>query len=127
MQCRWGGRGCLYPRINMQSHDNNKYSYYFNLINYIDETKIVNFNSYLLYNPYPEIDNNTLSETYFLRDYVIIDLTLMFGEGNEPTQDWCDKYLTDYYEYNKEGTLIPIKKLGEPIKTSYYDKIDMFN
>ena len=111
----------------MQSHDNNKYSYYFNLINYIDETKIVNFNSYLLYNPYPEIDNNTLSETYFLRDYVIIDLTLMFGEGNEPTQDWCDKYLTDYYEYNKEGTLIPIKKLGEPIKTSYYDKIDMFN
>ena len=122
-----GFRGCLYPRINMQSHDNNKYSYYFNLINYIDETKIINYNSYLLYNPYPEIDNNTLSETYFLRDYVIIDLTLMFGEGNEPTKDWCDKYLTNYYEYNKEGTLIHIKELGEPIKTSYYDKIDMFD
>ena len=51
----------------------------------------------------------------------------MFGEGNEPSQDWCDKYLTNYYEYNKEGTLTPIKELGEPIKTSYYDKIDMFD
>lgn len=61
------------------------------------------------------------------REAMVIDLTLMFGEGNEPSQDWCDKYLTNYYEYNKEGTLIPIKELGEPIKTSYYDKIDMFD
>ena len=28
------------------------------------------------------------------------DLTLMFGEGNEPSQKWCDKYLANYYEYN---------------------------
>ena len=64
---------------------------------------------------------------FTFRDAMIIDLTLMFGEGNEPSQEWCDKYLTNYYEYNEEGKLIPIKELGEPIKTSYYDKIDMFD
>ena len=57
----------------------------------------------------------------------LIDLTLMFGEGNEPNKEWCDKYLNTFMSYNKEGTLTPIKELGEPIKTSYYDKIDMFD
>ena len=57
----------------------------------------------------------------------LIDLTLMFGDGNEPDKEWCDKYLTNYYEYNKEGTLTPIKEIGEPIKTAYYDKVDMFD
>ena len=51
----------------------------------------------------------------------------MFGEGNEPSKEWCDKYLDRYIEYNLEGTLTPIKELGEPIKTSYYDKVDMFD
>ena len=64
---------------------------------------------------------------FTFKDTMVIDLTLMFGEGNEPSQNWCDKYLTNYYEYNEEGTLIPIKQLGELIKTSYYDKIDMFD
>ena len=58
---------------------------------------------------------------------MVIDLTLMFGEGNEPNGDWCDKYLDRYIEYNLEGTLIPIKELGEPIKTAYYDKVDMID
>ena len=57
----------------------------------------------------------------------VVDLTLMFGEGKEPNKEWCDKYLTDYLEYNKEGTLTPIKEIGEPIKTAYYDKVDMFD
>ena len=57
----------------------------------------------------------------------VVDLTLMFGEGKEPNKEWCDKYLTDYLEYNKEGTLIPIKEIGEPIKTSYYDVINMID
>ena len=57
----------------------------------------------------------------------LIDLTLMFGEGNEPSKEWCDKYLTNYYEYNTEGTLMPIKDIGVPVKTSYYDKINMFD
>ena len=64
---------------------------------------------------------------FTFKDTMVIDLTLMFGEGNEPSQEWCDKYLDRYVEYNLEGTLIPIIELGEPIKTSYYDKIDMFD
>ena len=120
-----GSRGCAYPRVALQSKDNNKYSYYFNLVNHIDETTIKNYNGYLLYIPYPEIDSGTLSETYFLKEYMIIDLTLMFGEGNEPNKEWCDKYLNDYYEYNSEGTLVPIKEIGEPVKTSYYDVINL--
>lgn len=61
------------------------------------------------------------------RDAMVIDLTLMFGEGNEPDKEWCDKYLTNYFEYNIEGTMTPIKEIGEPIKTSYYDTIGLVN
>ena len=50
----------------------------------------------------------------------------MFGEGNEPSKEWCDKNLTNYYEYNIEGTLVPIKEIGEPVRTSYYDVINLF-
>ena len=60
-------------------------------------------------------------------NYITIDLTLMFGDGNEPDKEWCDKYLTNYFEYNSEGTLTPIKEIGEPIKTSYYDTISLVN
>lgn len=63
---------------------------------------------------------------FTFKDAMLIDLTLMFGEGNEPSKEWCDKYLTEYIAYNLEGTLIPIKDMGEPIKTSYYDVIDLF-
>ena len=61
------------------------------------------------------------------QNFIIVNLALMFGEGNEPDKEWCDKYLTNYYKYNKEGTLIPIKEIGEPIKTSYYDVINMID
>ena len=61
------------------------------------------------------------------QNFIIVNLALMFGKGNEPDKEWCDKYLTNYYEYNKEGTLIPIKEIGEPIKTSYYDVINMID
>lgn len=61
------------------------------------------------------------------RDAMIIDLTLMFGDGNEPSQEWCDKYLTNYFEYNSEGTLTSIKEIGDPVKTSYYDTISLVN
>ena len=81
----------------------------------------------MIYYGFMAITDDTLSKEYKLSDYKIIDLTLMFGEGNEPSQEWCDKYLTNYYKYNKEGTLIPIKEIGEPIKTSYYDVINMID
>ena len=63
---------------------------------------------------------------FTFRDAMVIDLTLMFGEGNEPSEEWCGKYLDRYIEYNLEGTLVPIKEIGEPIKTSYYDVVNLF-
>lgn len=68
---------------------------------------------------------------FTFQDAMGIDLTLMFGEGNEPDKAWCDKYLTNYIEYNSEGTLMSLKEIGEPIKTAYYDtislKLDLIN
>ncbi len=86
------------------------------------------FNSYIIIT-----DIDLWSAWYFelnnlsFFNYITIDLTLMFGDGNEPDKEWCDKYLTNYFEYNSEGTLTPIKEIGEPIKTSYYDTISLVN
>ena len=55
----------------------------------------------------------------------VIDLTLMFGEGYEPDKEWCDKYLTEFIEYNKEGTLTPIKEIGAIAPTAYYETISL--
>ena len=63
---------------------------------------------------------------FSFKNMMLIDLTLMFGEGNEPNREWCDKYLDTFIEYNTEGILVPIKEVGEPIKTNYYDVIDLF-
>ena len=117
---------CAYRRQNVYNAGN-YFSYYVQLTKYIDINKITSYNTYLIYYGFMAITDDTLSKEYKLSDYKIIDLTLMFGEGNEPSREWCDKYLTNYYEYNEEGTLTPIKEIGEPIKTSYYDKIDMFD
>ena len=62
---------------------------------------------------------------FTFKDAMVIDLTLMFGEGNEPNKEWCDKYLDTFIEYNTEGTLVPIKEIGEPVKTSHYDVINL--
>ena len=75
--------------------------------------------------------NNFYIESYAWAEFsfknmMLIDLTLMFGEGNEPSKEWCDKYLDRYIEYNLEGTLVPIKEIGEPVRTSYYDVINLF-
>ena len=71
--------------------------------------------------------NNEFDTDFYIKNINYIDLTLMFGSGNEPNKKWCDKYLDRYIEYNLDGTMIPIKEIGEPVKTSYYDKIDMFD
>ena len=55
----------------------------------------------------------------------VIDLTLMFGEGYEPDKEWCDKYLTEFIEYNKQGTLTPIKEIGAIAPTAYYETISL--
>ena len=63
---------------------------------------------------------------FTFRDYMIIDLTLMFGEGNEPSKEWCDKNLTSYIEYNEIGVKTPISDINYTGKTSYYDVILMY-
>ena len=63
---------------------------------------------------------------FTFRDYMIIDLTLMFGEGNEPSKEWCDKNLTSYIEYNESGVKTPISDINYTGKTSYYDVISMY-
>ena len=118
---------CIYFWFDVLKKSDSIYSYYYNLLDYIDINKIISFKNLFIYFQFPDLDEGIKSQKYELQDYEIIDLTLMFGEGNEPSREWCDKYLTNYYEYNEEGTLIPIKELGEPIKTSYSDKIDMFD
>ena len=69
--------------------------------------------------------NSEFDYGLYLKNLKFIDLTLMFGEGNEPDKEWCDIYLTNYIEYNTEGTLTPIKEIGEPIKTNYYEMVSL--
>ncbi len=110
-----------YPkRATMYSWKNSDNYYFYDLLN--------GYNSYIII---PDI--NSWSAWYYewqdneFANYSTIDLTLMFGDGNEPEKEWCDKYLKDYFEYNASGTLTPIKEIGSPVKTSYYDTIDMFD
>lgn len=51
----------------------------------------------------------------------------MFGEGNEPSKEWCDENLNTYIEYNEAGVKTPISEINYKEKTSYYDVIDLFN
>ena len=107
----------------------NKYSIYYipiKLSKYFEEAN--GFNPYFS-------DNSLLSvgvsfyiepENYLKLSYQninLIDLTLMFGEGNEPNKEWCDKNLTDYIEYNESGVRTPISDINYTGKTSYYDVI----
>ena len=95
--------------------------YYFNFT--------AGFNSYILipnkndWSMWYYEENNDIT----FSDYGVVNLTLMFGDGNEPDKEWCDKYLTNYLEYNSEGTMTPIREIGEPIKTAYYDVISLVN
>ena len=36
------------------------------------------------------------NEQYDLKDVFVVNLTDIFGLGNEPTKEWCDEYLTNY-------------------------------
>lgn len=62
---------------------------------------------------------------FTFKNSLLTNLTLMFGEGHEPDKEWCDKYLTEFIEYNKEGTLIPIKEIGTTVPTAYYETISL--
>ena len=116
-----------YRNIKIKNLSENDYSFYFNLSKIYNKIENITYETFFIYRILPYISKDEISMMYYLKKFEIIDLTLMFGEGNEPSQEWCDKYLTNYYKYNKEGTLIPIKEIGEPIKTSYYDVINMID
>ena len=113
----------IYPAINVSKLNDNAYSYYYRLIDDIDINNITSYGSYLQYNGFPI--TTELSPTYTLNNYMIIDLTLMFGEENEPSKEWCDKNLTSYIEYNESGVKTPISDINYTGKTSYYDVISI--
>lgn len=49
---------------------------------------------------------------FYVKDVFCIDLTLMFGEGNEPTYEECQQiFKATYYPYNT----------GEPLNVNYID------
>ena len=49
----------------------------------------------------------------------------MFGAGNEPSKEWCDKNLNRYIEYSENGIKTPISSINYTGNTSYYDVIDI--
>lgn len=103
---------------DLKWHKISKFIQYSNSIIDIVTNKNASFVTYIY---------NNGNNGFYYKNPAFIDLTLMFGEGNEPSQEWCDKYLDQYIEYNLEGTLIPIKEIGKPVKTSYYDVISLEN
>ena len=116
-----------YCSIKVDDLQQDNYSLYFHLSKCFNKAENLVYEPFLLYRQFPALSINETSIDYYLKEFEILDLTLMFGEGNEPDKEWCNKYLTNYFEYNTEGTMTPIKEIGEPVKTSYYDKIDMFD
>ena len=96
------------------------YSYRFVYNDEINSRVTTYHSAFVIYN------RNEFDTGIYVKNPNYIDLTLMFGEGNEPSKEWCDKNLTNYYEYSTDGTLVPIKEIGEPVKTSYYDVINLF-
>lgn len=113
----------IYSTLSLSKLNNNMYSYYYRLSDDIDINKITKYSSYLQYNLFPK--TTELSPTYTLSNYKVIDLTLMFGEGNEPSREWCNKNLSDYIEYNETGIKTPISDINYTGKTSYYDVISI--
>lgn len=44
--------------------------------------------------------NVIVDEYFYIQNINLVDLTLMFGSGYEPSKEWCDQNLTDYIAYN---------------------------
>ena len=44
------------------------------------------------------VSYGVMEGTAYIDDVMVVDLTESFGSGNEPSKEWCDKYL-DYVEY----------------------------
>ena len=109
----------------------NNYSIYFvpnKLAEYFEEAK--GCNPYFSENSVLSIGVSFYIDTddYLKLSYKninLIDLTLMFGAGNEPSKEWCDKNLNTYVDYNETGIKTPITDINYTGITSYYDVIDI--
>jgi len=74
---------------------------------------------------YLKLENpQTVGATFKFRNFIIIDLTKMFGSGNEPTtvDEFTSLFPLPYYDFN-QGTLIPFS--GNGIKTVGKNKLKM--
>ena len=110
------------PSAVIKNYDWNKYSqiidYNDSLENFINQVETKSFVIYIY---------DDESKGFYIRNLVFTNLTLMFGPNNEPNKEWCDEYLDRYVEYNLEGIMTPIKEVGNPIKTAYYDVISLID
>ena len=84
--------------------------------------KVVDSNAYHAYVIYTQSE---FSKEFYIRNPLFVDLTLMFGEGNEPSKEWCDKNLSNYIKYNIAGTKASIGDINYTGRTSYYDVINI--
>ena len=84
--------------------------------------KVVDSGAYYAYIIYTQSE---FSKEFYTRNPLFVDLTLMFGEGNEPSKEWCDKNLNSYIKYNTVGTEVSISDINYTGKTSYYDVINI--
>ncbi len=40
-----------------------------------------------------DFDNGGVAGTFWVDDFLMLDLTKIFGAGNEPSKEWCDRHL----------------------------------
>ena len=102
--------------------NDNDWHTYSSIIEATEEIKnVVNTtnHAYVIYS------RNEFETKFYSKNPIFLDLTLMFGEGNEPDIGWCDKNLTKYIEYNETGIKTFISNINYDGKTSYYDVINI--
>ena len=46
-----------------------------------------------------DFNNNKIAGEWFIDDFMLIDLTEIFGENNEPSKSWCDTYIKTGYNF----------------------------
>ena len=102
--------------------NDNDWHTYSSIIEATEEIKnVVNTtnHAYVIYS------RNEFETKFYSKNPIFLDLTLMFGKGNEPDIGWCDKNLTRYIEYNETGIKTFISNINYDGKTSYYDVINI--
>ena len=92
----------------------------------IEATKEVIEVANTTYHAYVIYTRNEFETNFYSKNPIFLDLTLMFGEGNEPDIEWCDKNLTKYIEYNETGVKTFTSDINYDGKTGYYDVIDIY-